>query len=179
VEEIWLVPESRNTLVTILPPESSILNSLGGGDPLWCHFMLDRFDSGVKCTHVSSRVTVQSRSVVSSNSDQFKCMADTTTPCASWSNFIQGPTRHTLSWTVSVHGYFLQHQQLYRCRMQYHAVIRLFPKISYRHRKYSRYVQLLVEYEAGSVPHTVRLTYEDIASLSVSLGMWWYSTAVH
>jgi hypothetical protein len=45
----WITPsESQNTLAMILPADSCVLNFLDGGDPLWCHFMLDCFDSEVK-----------------------------------------------------------------------------------------------------------------------------------
>jgi hypothetical protein len=46
--------------------EGCVLNFLSGGDPLWCHSILNLFNSGVKwCTHVSSQVTICCRNVVS------------------------------------------------------------------------------------------------------------------
>jgi hypothetical protein len=65
----WITPSgSQKTLVMMLPSDSSVLNFLSGGDPLWCHSMLDLFDPGVKLwTQVSSQITVCSRNVFPSD----------------------------------------------------------------------------------------------------------------
>jgi hypothetical protein len=48
---------------------------------------MDLADSGVKRrTHVSSPVTIHRRNVFPSSSNWFRCLADTETRCAFWSN---------------------------------------------------------------------------------------------
>jgi hypothetical protein len=146
-----------------------------------------------------------SRNVFPSNSNWFRCSADTATCCIFWSN-INNFWTHFLERNNQCSWIIISTPPTLMLPLDWISltVIRLFPKMSssmqwmftshpavgwmwacsrlkpslclsenllYYHRHL---------YGTRSLPYTVHLTYEEflLVSLSLSLGIWWYSTVL-